>query len=226
VDGGRWLDVGCSFGWLLRHVSRGPFRGFGVEPSISALPGLRGAGLAVCAGRYPDVLGPRARFEVVSFMDVLEHFERPAEVLAATRSLLARDGVLAIQVPDRACYLYLAASLLGRLPGRLGSFALQRLWLEGFDFPHQVYFTPEGLDLLLRRTGFAALEWHRPSIGRPAQAFDRVGYTGGGAPLRLAAGAAVAALAVADGAAGHGGLITVLARPTDSPTAASGAERP
>ncbi|HEV7670171.1 MAG TPA: class I SAM-dependent methyltransferase [Thermoanaerobaculia bacterium] len=212
---GRWLDVGCSFGWLLERVESSGYRGFGLDPSLGAVAEARAAGLRVCAGIFPEALSREARFEVVSLMDVLEHLADPVAAIRNAARLIAADGVLVVQVPDRDCLLYGCAVALARLAGQNLGFALRRLWLSGFDFPHLWYFTAPSLSSLLELGGMEVLDLRRIPIGSPRQAIDRVRYAGSGKALVDAALAGgVALLNGLDAAWGHGGLIEVLARPS------------
>lgn len=211
---GRWLDVGCSYGWLLSYVNTRGFEGQGIEPSASAAQHAIDAGIPVRVAGFPDSGSDAESFEVVSFMDVLEHLESPAEILGAIRRRLVPDGILIIQVPDRASFLYRLARQLHWLSlGRI-RFALSRLWLADLDFPHHYYFTLEALRMLLHEVGFEILEYSRPAMGHPSQALDRVSYTGkSSAGWNLLVGSVVACIQALDSACGHGGLLTVIARP-------------
>jgi SAM-dependent methyltransferase len=216
ASGGRWLDVGCSFGWLLRFLAdHTAFEPTGIEPSETAAAAARASGLHVVSGTFPDeALGSFGPFEVVSFLDVLEHLENPAAVLDGARTLLAPGGVVVIQVPDQACVLYQAAKVLFRASGGRLGFALKRLWLTELDFPHRYYFARRSLLPLLDRCGFDVLDWYRSPIGEPGQSADRVGYLAGSeslAPPIVAIGVSV--ITAIDAATGHGGLLTAIARP-------------
>jgi SAM-dependent methyltransferase len=211
---GRWLDVGCSFGWLLERVEASGYRGFGLDPSLGAVAEARVAGLRVSAGIFPETLNPEARFEVISLMDVLEHLADPIAAIRNVARLTADEGVLIVQVPDRDCLLYGSAVALARLAGQNLGFALRRLWLAGFDFPHLWYFTEPALKSMLEFGGMEVLDLRRIPIGSPSQAIDRVRYAGSGRALADAAVAGgVAVLNGLDAALGHGGLIEALARP-------------
>lgn len=216
ATGGRWLDVGCSFGWLLRYLAdHTAFVPMGVEPSETAAQTARASGLDVLPAAFPDeALGRAGPCRVVSFLDVLEHLEDPVSALEAARALLAADGVVVIQVPDQACLLYRTArALFLASRGRLG-FALKRLWLTDLDFPHRFYFARRSLLPLLDRCGFEVLDWYRSPIGEPGHSADRVGYLAGStarAPRVVAAGVSV--ITAIDAATGHGGLLTAIARP-------------
>jgi SAM-dependent methyltransferase len=215
VDAGRWLDVGSSFGWLLERVESSGYRGFGLDPSLGAVVEARAAGLRVCAGTFPDAVNREARFEVISLMDVLEHLADPVSAIRDASRLMSDHGVLIVQVPDRDCLLYGCAVVLARLTGGSLGFALRRLWLAGFDFPHLWYFTAPALRSILELGGMEVLDLRQIPIGSPSQAIDRVRYAGSGRALvdtALAGGVAV--LNGLDAALGHGGLIEALARPS------------
>lgn len=215
VPSGNWLDVGCSYGWLLQYVSAQGYQGEGIEPSAAAASWAVKQGTCVRTGLFPAALARGEQFDVISYMDVLEHFEDPREALEATREHLSPGGVVVIQVPDQACWLFRVAEEMYRLSGGRISFALRRLWLDGFDFPHQFYFTRHALSLVLQHSGFEVLDWQRTSIGHPAEALDRVAYAaGGGTRWRTAVvGMSVGLINLVDNVCGHGGLLTMIARP-------------
>ena len=213
VPSGKWLDVGCSYGWLLKYVNQRGYSGYGIEPSAPAATRAQQESLQVRTGLFPEAMTSGEQFDVISFMDVLEHFEEPGDALTAAREHLSPQGALVIQVPDQACWLFRLAEGMYRLSGGRVSFALRRLWLDGFDFPHQFYFTRSSLSLLLQRSGFEILDWQRTAIGHPAEALDRVAYANNSINLRnLAVGMAVGLINLADSACGHGGLLTIIAR--------------
>jgi len=218
VKGGRWLDVGCSFGWLLERVRAAGFDGYGVEPSPGAAQKARATGLNVTPGTFPAVVGDGAPYAVVSFMDVLEHLPDPTWVLESASRHLSQEGVVVIQVPDQSCLLYWLARSLCRWSGGQLDFALRRLWLTDLDFPHRFYFSRQSLDRLCSRAGFEIIDWYRAPIGAPGQARDRVGYLKGrsNAALPLVS-AGVATINALDNLWKHGGLLVVIARPRRKP---------
>src|SRR5262245_7180761 len=216
--GGRWLDVGCSYGWLLKRVQAAGFEGYGVEPSPGAAQKAHESGLKVMTGSFPTAVGDGPPYSVVSFMDVLEHLPDPISVLERTGRFLNQEGVVVIQVPDRSCLLYWLARALCRWSGGRLDFALRRLWLTDLDFPHRFYFSRRSLERVCSRSGFEIIDWYRAAIGAPGQARDRVGYLKGkrGAALPWVS-TGVAAITALDNLWKHGGLLVVIARPKRSP---------
>jgi 2-polyprenyl-3-methyl-5-hydroxy-6-metoxy-1,4-benzoquinol methylase len=215
VREGQWLDVGCSFGWLLQYVQTRGFDPYGVEPSPSAAQDARDRGLHVAVGEYPDVGGKAAPYQVISLIDVLEHIANPFLVLRAARRHLTPGGILVIQVPDRECLLYSTALLLSWIGGeRLGG-PLRRLYLQGLDFPHLFYYHDHSLKMVLEREGFQVLRRYRASIGSLDTALERVAYLEGprkGAMVNWTLALGVCLLQVLDNMFQHGGLLVTISR--------------
>lgn len=102
----RLLDVGCGNGSQLAlplAISHG-FQITGVDPdqrSIEHAKRLAGhrANINFRCGQVEDLFdeGP---FDVVILSEVLEHLERPAEMLAAGASLVDQNGIVIVTVPN------------------------------------------------------------------------------------------------------------------------------
>lgn len=213
VKSGTWLDVGCSYGWLLERVREAGYDPLGIEPSPAAAMEARTLGLPVIEGCFPEVMPADAKPATISFMDVLEHLPDPVDALRAAKERLALGGVVVVQVPDQSCLLYQLAEAMCRVTGGRTSFALRRLWLVGFDFPHRYYFTQKTLRAAMMAAGLQVQRAYRTPIGSPTDALDRVAYTQAG---RVSLAARCVALGVAginaiDALSGYGGLLTMIA---------------
>jgi SAM-dependent methyltransferase len=215
ATGGRWLDVGCSFGWLLQYVQARGYEPYGVEPSAGAAEMAREKGLSVEIGAYPDQNGGHAPYQVISFIDVLEHLPDPFLALEAARHHLSTDGVLVVQVPDRECLMYTIALSMYKASGGRASSPLRRLYLDGLDFPHIFYHSSRSLRTLLERSGLQVLQQYHAPTGSWDTMVDRVAYLeepGRTASVTrmLAFGAGV--LQLLDNLLGHGGLLVMVGR--------------
>lgn len=214
---GAWLDVGCSYGWLLERVQEAGFQATGVEPSTAAASEARTNGLNVVEGFFPDDVPTDVKPAVISFMDVLEHLLDPVSALQAAKQKLAPNGVVVVQVPDQACLLYQLAEAMCRVTGGRSSFALRRLWLVGFDFPHRYYFTQKTLQTAMSAAGLQVLRTFRTPIGNPQDALDRVAYTQDRVSLKdRFVALAVAGINAVDAMSGYGGLLTMIASAKDA----------
>lgn len=112
VGSGRLLDVGCGEGaWLSYAATR--FEAFGVDISaegVEAAQERTGLSTIVCASATALPHADSA-FDVVTALDVVEHIEDPALLLAEARRVLVPGGLLVLSTPN-------PSSLGSRLKGR------------------------------------------------------------------------------------------------------------
>jgi SAM-dependent methyltransferase len=142
VARGRWLDIGCGTGNLLRAASRARWETFGVDLSPRAVARAREVGLDVTCGRFPED-APDGAFDVISIVYTLEYIEDPKPVLIECGKRLLPGGALVLQ---------------------LKNFAFWR-WAERFSrtargvwCPQDIRsYSPKTVTKLLRLTGFASV---------------------------------------------------------------------
>ena len=175
---GRLLDVGCFYGVLLTDARKWGWEVEGVEPSRWAREKAREQfDLEI---RYPSLQAaafPDGSFDVVTAVDVLEHYLHPKEELGETVRILTRGGLLYLSTPDVDS---LAARLLrrrwwGYRPEHLFYFSRRSLWsfLASFGFEpvwEGFYWRSFTLPELLRRLkGISpALSGVLAPLGKPA----------------------------------------------------------
>ena len=137
----RLLDVGSGHGFFLAEARQRGWDALGIE--VSAQPrqfAKRELGLDVVGEdieRSWPRLGDR-EFDVITFWHVLEHLERPDEVLLEAVSRLGRGGVLVLNSPNLASAIY-------RFVGRHWS------WI--YTPGHLQYFSPAALRDWLGKAG-------------------------------------------------------------------------
>lgn len=140
--GERAVEVGAGRGGFLAALERGGADVIGIEPSPGACGAARARGLAVQNRSIEDAEVASGSRDLVVIWHVLEHLERPESALARTRRWLDDEGRIVIATPN-------LASLQARLGGDR--------WFHQ-DVPrHRVLFTPEGLAMLLQRSGFTPM---------------------------------------------------------------------
>lgn len=167
------LDVGCAHGWFLQEMTDG-FRVEGIEPDPNVANAAGRRGLPIRSGFFPDVLRDDETYDVIVFNDVLEHVPDVGATLDACFRHLNRDGILVVNAPDRAGFLYGVSKALLKM-GSSSSF--NRLWQEGFPSPHLHYFDTASMEAIAHRHGFRALEAHRlPSVSA-AGLYSRIRYS-------------------------------------------------
>lgn len=149
----RILDFGCGNGRLLKRLGMRGFKhleGFDADPKARAAAGAQGFEIH----HDLDELSSSGRqFDVIVLNHVVEHLDRPVEVLQQLVSLLAADGVLYLRTPNTASLLSRAFGstwrgyetprhlhlfnarnirhLVGRLPGVSAKIRTENALLQG-----------------------------------------------------------------------------------------------
>jgi 2-polyprenyl-3-methyl-5-hydroxy-6-metoxy-1,4-benzoquinol methylase len=100
--GGRWLDVGCSAGFVVAAAEEVGFEAFGVEIEPAAVEyGRQQLGLTnLTVGTLETQEYPEAFFDVVSMYDVIEHVPDLNRTVAELARILKPSGVVEIRTPD------------------------------------------------------------------------------------------------------------------------------
>jgi SAM-dependent methyltransferase len=148
---GRFLDVGCNMGMLLRLARDRGWTAVGVEPS----PALHRIateqlGLEVHNCFVEDLpASEHGRYDVVALSDVFEHVTEPRAMLDSVRQLLVPGGLLYVKVPNARWSL-----LKQRLARLLHQAPPQGIW-DAYE--HVVHYTEETLREMLRSAGYEPL---------------------------------------------------------------------
>ena len=136
---GHLLDVGCGSGAYGASLIRLGWRVDGIEPDARAAALARQQGVAVQQASAEDAILPADAYDAITLWHSLEHLSNPVAALQKLRPSLRDDGLLLVEVPNRAGW---GARLLGEY------------WYH-WDLPrHRVHFTPASLRLTLERAGF------------------------------------------------------------------------
>jgi SAM-dependent methyltransferase len=138
VPPGCVLDVGCGAGELLADFGRRGWTTYGVDPSGAAVAAAARRGATVHEGTLGDRPWPDLSFDLITMAHSLEHIVDPVEAVRQAVERLAVGGLLAIEVPNWACW--------------------QRDVFRGRWFPldlprHQQHFSPRALDRLGAEVG-------------------------------------------------------------------------
>ena len=148
---GTLLDVGCAAGFFLKAARDAGWTVEGIEPNHGlAAWGVARYAVPIHSVPFTDFTAPTERFDVVTFLDVLEHVTDPRAYIRRALGLLRPGGYLYVNFPD-------FGSLLARIAGK-------RWW---FLSPvHIYYFTRATLAQMLTAEGFAviAMEQHYQTL--------------------------------------------------------------
>jgi SAM-dependent methyltransferase len=207
---GPLLDVGCSFGWLLREAASSGIEACGIDPSETAVEFATAAGLAVRRGFFPEEDWGRQDWGVIAFMDVLEHIPDLDRTLEAVARRLRPGGAVAIQVPVSTGAVFRVAMALERFSGGVLVEPLGRMLQLEFPYPHVHYFCRRSLEMLLSRFGFRALTAREAPIATGNFA-DRVSWSRRIRPAQRFQAAGLAAVVSAGRIIGRSDLLRVVA---------------
>lgn len=150
---GRWLDVGCSAGFVVRAANDAGFDAHGVELEPDAVRyGREQLGLGTLRCGTLEAQGYAAgSFDVISLYDVIEHVPDLHRLVDELHRLLADAGVVEIRTPNVAHW---------RNPRDLST------WKEVKPSEHLYYFDATSLTRLFEARGFVLA--HKRLMLKPA----------------------------------------------------------
>ena len=144
---GSGIEVGSYVGGFLAAARDAGWRFAGVDVNAQTNAFTRSLGFQVHDGTI-ESLDPDRRADVVAIWNCLDQLVDPASAVRAARSHLTSGGMLAVRVPNGACYAAFRPLLRGPLA------AVAREWLAQnnlLGFPYRYGFTPTALARLVER---------------------------------------------------------------------------
>jgi SAM-dependent methyltransferase len=153
------LDYGCGNGRLCALAQRRAMSVTGIEQSATARMEARRSGITVF-GTLEELIrsNPRARFDMITLWDVIEHLRAPWRDLLSLRKVLKPGGRLLVSTMN-------TRSLRARLEGPK--------WENYSNATHTFFFNRRSLWSMISRSGFSPTEeWVIP-IHYPQHGFLR-----------------------------------------------------
>ncbi len=96
----RYLDVGCSTGFVVEAAKDAGWIAKGIDLNPSAIDFGKSRGLDLTTASLDETSFEKESFDVISLFDVLEHLTNPKEIINQAQSYLADEGLLFIYVPN------------------------------------------------------------------------------------------------------------------------------
>lgn len=148
--GKKILDIGCGDGHFLYLCSLKGFDCHGVEDSkdLSSYAASK-TGAKIIKGVYSREMFPQGSFDIITFIQVLEHIPDPAKALETAKYHLRENGILIIEVPSVHAPHFLAYEWTG-----IKKFVKPP---TGVIFSHCGYYSPASMTTLTERCGFKKL---------------------------------------------------------------------
>jgi SAM-dependent methyltransferase len=148
---GRFLDVGCNMGMLLRLLPKNDWEAVGIEPSPSLAGLAERHGFKVFNCFLHELPKDQdGSFDVVALSDVFEHITDPRSFLATAQRFLKDDGVMFVKVPNVKWSIFKQAIL-----GLLGHRPEQGLW-DAYE--HVVHYSQDTLTRMFAAAGLRIVE--------------------------------------------------------------------
>jgi SAM-dependent methyltransferase len=152
----RLLDIGCGRGHFIKLAHETGYDAQGIDVSARAIGYAREQfGLRAEVRRLEEIVEAGEQFDLITLWHVLEHFADPYAALRQIRSLLRRDGLCVIEVPNL----------------RSLKFMLSKSKWNGGNHPfyHRTFFTGRTLKDAFTRTGFSGARRLRLSYRIPGR---------------------------------------------------------
>ena len=140
--GGKILDIGCGYGFLLSYLDKNIWKCYGIEPSDLAATVAKSKGINVFSKFVNTCDSINERFDVIIMLDVIEHLLDPNEMIQKAIGLLSKEGTLIIGTGD-----------ISSFNAKIG----QANWTYFCSYEHISFFTKESLIRLLSNFNFANL---------------------------------------------------------------------
>jgi len=147
---GRLLDVGCSYGQMLRAAREAGFDPVGLEMNPDTAAIARQLGFEVVVGALEEAGFEDASFDVVHLGDLIEHVPDVFGLLVEVRRVLRPDGLLILSTPNHEAFFPRATLAFGRAVGVP--------WSHATPPGHLHQFGSESLSRLFDRVGFRTLD--------------------------------------------------------------------
>lgn len=153
----KWLDIGCSTGELLYAAKEKGFFCEGIEINDWAAEQTE-KNLEIIVHKNPLINSSinNNSFDVISYIDVLEHINDPGKELEKANNVLSKNGYLLILIPDFKSKIAIDQ---------------KQNWTAAKPWEHINMFGLKDLSKLLEKKGFK-------SIAHTDKSEDGVGYEG------------------------------------------------
>ncbi len=98
---GRLLDIGCSYGYILKTFQNYGYKTEGIEISKRSYQyAKKYCKVNVKYGNFNKFHYDEQSFDIVSLFDTLEHFSNPKKVIKKIHRILTINGIVIIQTPN------------------------------------------------------------------------------------------------------------------------------
>jgi len=168
LTGKKILDIGCAYGYFLKHCWDSGARVYGMDNSLHAVKiakRLLPEGKILSGNAENKLPFKYNYFDIVVAFDLIEHLTSPYKFLTETSRILKKDGLLFIATPN--------ADALQKI-------LLKEKWHGFVDMGHKYLMSPLSLKFLVKRAGFREIIINTPfyPLGRFSKILEWTGRGG------------------------------------------------
>ncbi len=149
-EGSKVLDVGCGPGYvggILKRLKNCTLYGIEINPFAAAIASqhYETVKMADVEKKPLDSICQGEKFDVILFLDIIEHLKDPEELLLSAKKILKDKGMIIVSVPN-ITYAGAVAEMIK------GNFTYKPIGIQ--DETHLRHFSLSGIISLLEGTGF------------------------------------------------------------------------
>lgn len=147
MNTGKLLDVGCGDGHFLSICKKTGFEVHGIEPDhLLSGYAAKKTKADVIQSFYKKELFSAESFDVITFIQTLEHFPDPFSAVQTAAYHLRKGGVIVIEVPSIWAPHFLLYNIFGLKKSISNSYGVMK--------EHISYFSPKSMRFLTEFAGF------------------------------------------------------------------------
>lgn len=169
VPSGKLIDIGCSYGFFLDLAKKKGFQTIGIEPSKSVIDFCANihSELEIIHGEFENIPLKKESFDVLTLWSVLEHMVDPSVIIERAASIIKKNGLIAIRVPNydgllSKCILSIYKLSCGKIDKPARS-----LYQMDYTYKHFYHFNRKTLISLLRKYHFEIIEYYQENSLNP-----------------------------------------------------------
>jgi len=162
---GSILDIGCGKGHLLKQAKKRGWETFGYDVDCDSVDYFsKKHNIKMFCGDFEKINWGANRFNLVSMHHVFEHLKNPLSYLEIINSILLKEGILFMVLPN-------IKSLSSIIKFRLEKLGLRKKHVgKYYDTSHHLfYYEPKTLTEILKKQGYKILHVRSGHKVRPNQ---------------------------------------------------------
>jgi SAM-dependent methyltransferase len=153
--GARVVEIGSFVGGFLSSARERGWRAIGIDPGEEVAAFCRGRGFEVLETTPPEAAIQPGSVDCVAIWNTFDQLPDPRPTLQAARRWLRPGGVLAVRIPNGACFRDQVARLRQGSSSLSGPVLTALAWNNLLAFPYLHGYSSQTLERLLSSHGFA-----------------------------------------------------------------------